>query len=202
MQKLQHPLKQTIINSFFVVVIFFTNTALHLGCEFKLSEFLSLFETIQTTMSVKNRALNYSKLLNAVNLFNPDSDSVKSQVRLYVMLLKVNYLYSTHSHLLKDSATKYQTDDNLLAFEGSEISSEFSMDALVEEDKERFKEDLYNQILTAINLILSKISQLEDEVVHQTLQSLQWPAKPYHNLISKSIQIIKILVESQNVSAK
>lgn len=29
------------------------------------------------------------------------------------------------------------------SYDGSEISSEFSMDALVEEDKERFKEDLY-----------------------------------------------------------
>ena len=48
------------------MVIFFTNTALQVGSDFKHSEFLQLFDTISTAMCVRNRILNYNKMLNAI----------------------------------------------------------------------------------------------------------------------------------------
>lgn len=86
------------MNGFYQIVIFYTNLAISLDPKFKNSTFLRLFETVQTAMCVRNKALNYNKLLNALNIFQ-EQKSTDSNLRLYIMLIKINYMYGSKRDL-------------------------------------------------------------------------------------------------------
>jgi hypothetical protein len=108
--------RQLCINGFFSMVIFFTSLAIAAttstpstgdGTGFRHSEFLQLFETISTAMCVRNKILNYNKMLNAIQVWNRDRSSVEAEIRAYVMLLKVNYLFGKHSDQLREIASRF-----------------------------------------------------------------------------------------------
>jgi hypothetical protein len=79
-------------------VIFFTNHAIKIDSTFKHSTFLHLFETVQTAMCSRNKTLNYSKLLSAVQRFEEEK-TTENYIRLYTLLLKVNYIHGAQRDL-------------------------------------------------------------------------------------------------------
>jgi hypothetical protein len=91
-------------------------------------------------MCVRNKTLNYNKLHAAVKLFQ-DTKTIDSHLRLYILLLKINYLYGAKKDL-KELIKPVHQDEPPLEF-GSEISSEMGMEAMIDEEQEKqFKGEL------------------------------------------------------------
>ena len=84
-------------------------------------------------MYIRNKSMNYNKLLNALKA-SEDVDSIETQLKLYVLLVKINYLFGQNKDL-KDLIKPSTTEDNP-AEVGSEFSSEFGIEAMVDEERE------------------------------------------------------------------
>lgn len=75
------------------------------------SEFLVLFETVHTAMCLRNKAMNLNMLLKSLKQYKPKL--IQSELYLYIMLLKFNYI-------LSENQTSQKVNETL-----SELSSEF-----------------------------------------------------------------------------
>lgn len=114
-------------------------------------------------MCVRNKTLNYNKLLNAMKMFE-EQKSIDSNLRLYIMLIKINYIYGCKKDL-KDLIKPVQQDEPPLDM-GSEISSEFGMEAMIDEEQEkRFKEELLIKVSANIQYLIQSIRQLEGSLI-------------------------------------
>lgn len=128
-------------------------------------------------MCVRNRTLNYSKLLNAIKVYHKqyeDTVTCESELRVYVMLMKVNYLYSKYSEELRDLVKKTRGDKIQVEEIGSEFSSEAGLDAMIDEEKEReFKNELQLEIGQVMKLLEQRIVNLEITLIKEALQDDQ-----------------------------
>ncbi|KAM3129070.1 hypothetical protein pb186bvf_018848 [Paramecium bursaria] len=127
-----------LFQGFYNIIKFYSNP--------KESELLWLYEVVHGAMCGRNRAFNWSKLLQSIQQYR--SKNIAKEISLYVMLLKNNYILNDQE--------KYQK----FSEDHSEISSERGQDG--SDDKElQLQEDVIQKGSILQNTIEIKIKQLE-----------------------------------------
>ncbi|CAD8189630.1 unnamed protein product [Paramecium octaurelia] len=82
LKQIAYNKQSQIIQGFYYIVMYFTDQ--------NESEFLRLFDIIHKSMCTRNKAVNYNMLLNSIQQY--EQGKPETEIQLYVMLLKINYL--------------------------------------------------------------------------------------------------------------
>ena len=135
--------------------------------------------------------MNYNKLLNALKA-SEDVDSIETQLKLYVLLVKINYLFGQNKDL-KDLIKPSTTEDNP-AEVGSEFSSEFGIEAMVDEERERaFREELTQHVILNVETLRAKTQEAEEDLIQMAASSAGIQAEPMRAVLAlvRTLQLLK-----------
>lgn len=142
-------------------------------------------------MYIRNKSMNYNKLLNALKA-SEDVDSIETQLKLYVLLVKINYLFGQNKDL-KDLIKPSTTEDNP-AEVGSEFSSEFGIEAMVDEERERaFREELTQHVILNVENLRAKTQEAEEDLIQMAASSAGIQAEPMRAVLAlvRTLQLLK-----------